>query len=73
MPVAFVLINVELGHEDAVREAFLKIEGVKEAYRIYGIYDQIVRVETKTDMGEVLTKIRHQPHVRSTLTMIVIE
>jgi DNA-binding Lrp family transcriptional regulator len=45
MPKAFVLINAEIGFEDEVLKSLKKIENVKEAYMVYGIYDIIVRVE----------------------------
>jgi DNA-binding Lrp family transcriptional regulator len=53
-----------------------KVEGVLEAHRVYGVYDTVVKVEAESTekLKEVLTwKIRRLPHVRSTLTMIVVE
>jgi DNA-binding Lrp family transcriptional regulator len=76
MTSAFVLLNVEPGSEDELIMELKKVEGVKEAYRVYGVYDTIVKVEaTSTEkLKEVLTwKIRRLPHVKSTLTMIVVE
>jgi len=76
MPLAFVLINAEIGAEDEVLKALNKIDNVKEAYMVYGTYDIIAKVEadSMTKLKEVVTwKIRRLDKVRSTLTMIVME
>ncbi len=76
MPIAFVLINAEIGSESEVLNELKKIEGVEEAYSVYGVYDIIAKV--KADSMEKLKdivawRIRKLNKVRSTLTMIVIE
>jgi DNA-binding Lrp family transcriptional regulator len=75
MPLAFVLINAELGAEkDLVRE-LQRIENVKEIYIVYGVYDIIVKVEADVveKVKDTITwKIRRLEKVRSTLTMIVV-
>jgi len=76
VPTAFVLINTETGFMDEVLRELGKIEGVKEAYTVYGVYDIIAKVEAKTMDGirDIVTwKIRKLSNVRTTLTMIVIE
>ena len=76
MPIAFVLINTETGFMDEVLKELEKIEGVKEAYTVYGVYDIIAKVEANTMDGikDIVTwKIRKLSNVRTTLTMIVIE
>ncbi|MEM3437740.1 MAG: Lrp/AsnC ligand binding domain-containing protein [Nitrososphaerales archaeon] len=76
MTTAFVLINVEPGAEEELLKELKKVEGVLEAHRVYGVYDTIVKVEAESTekLKEVLTwKIRRLPHVKSTLTMIVVE
>jgi DNA-binding Lrp family transcriptional regulator len=76
MPLAFVLINSEIGAEDEVLRELKKIENVKEAYVVYGVYDIVAKVEAETmdKLKEVVTwKIRRLDKVRSTLTMIVME
>lgn len=45
MPLAFVLLNAEIGDEVEVLKALKRLENVKEAYLIYGVYDIIARVE----------------------------
>jgi len=76
MPVAFVLINTETGFMDDVLRSLSGIEGVKEAYSVYGVYDIIAKVEAETmdSLKDIVTwKIRRLSNVRTTLTMIVIE
>ncbi len=76
MPLAFVLINAEIGSEDEVLKEMKKIPNVKEAYVVYGVYDIVGKVEADTmdKLKEIITwKIRRLEKVRSTLTMIVVE
>lgn len=73
MPVAFVLINTEMGSESEVLNALKKINDVKEAYVVYGVYDLVVKVEAKTaeELRNIITwNIRKQDKVRSTLTLM---
>ncbi len=76
MPLAFVLVNAEVGSEDAVVEELRKIANVKESYAVYGVYDVVAKVEAESmdTLKEIITwKIRRLDKVRSTLTMLVIE
>ena len=76
MPTAFVLINTEIGSEAGVLKDLKKVEGVTEAFAIYGVYDLIarVRVDTMGKLKEIITRhIRRIARVRSTLTLLVIE
>mgnify|MGYP001151856624 FL=1 len=76
MPAAFVLINAEIGSEDEVLKELRKMDNVKEAYVVYGVYDIVAKVEAETmdKLKEVVTwKVRRLSKVRSTLTMIVVE
>jgi DNA-binding Lrp family transcriptional regulator len=76
MPVAFVLINTEIGSEGEVLSELKRVEGVEEAYSVYGVYDIVakVRAETMEKLKDIITwRIRRINKVRSTLTMIVIE
>jgi len=76
MPMAFVFVNAEVGSEDEALKQLRKIENVKEAYSIYGIYDIVAKVEAETidRLREVITsKVRKLRTVRSTLTMMVVE
>jgi len=76
MPLAFVLINAEIGSEDEVVTELRKISNVKESYLVYGVYDIVAKVEADSmdKLKEIVTwKIRRLDKVRSTLTMIVVE
>ncbi|UCH01710.1 MAG: Lrp/AsnC ligand binding domain-containing protein [Candidatus Bathyarchaeota archaeon] len=75
MPTAFILINSEIGSENEVLRSIKKINNVKEAYVVYGVYDVIARVEAETmeKLKDIITwNIRRLEKIRSTLTMIVI-
>jgi len=76
MATAFVLINTELGSEADVLKHMKKVEGVDEAFALYGVYDIIARVKADTmdKLKEIVTlHIRKLDRVRSTLTLIVSE
>ena len=77
MPTAFVLINTEIGSSIVdVLEDLKKVEGVDEAFAVYGVYDIIARVraESMDKLKEIVTwRIRRVDKVRTTLTMIVVE
>ena len=74
MPAAFIVINAEIGSEEEVLDELKKLEGVKEAYIVYGIYDIIAKVEADSmeELKDTVTwKVRKMNKVRSTLTMLV--
>ena len=76
MPTAFVLINAELDSEKYIIEQLNKLECVTNVDSVYGVYDLVIKIEANT-MDEVKNiisyNVRRINHVRSTLTMIVIE
>jgi triphosphoribosyl-dephospho-CoA synthetase len=55
MPVAFVLLNVEIGKIDEVLDEVLKIDEVREAYSVAGPYAIVAKVEV--DRFEKLAKV----------------
>ncbi|MEM1517680.1 MAG: Lrp/AsnC ligand binding domain-containing protein [Halobacteria archaeon] len=74
MPIAFVLINTEIGAEEEVVKQIKKLPAVKEAYLVYGVYDIVAKVEAETmdKLKEIVSwNIRRLEKVRSTLTMLV--
>jgi len=76
LPEAIVLINTDIGSEEEVLNLLSSIDGVVEAYIVYGVYDLVVKVRASTteELKDVISsRIRKIPKVRSTLTMIVIE
>jgi len=76
MPIAFVLVNTEIGAESDVMKTIKKVEGVEEAYAVYGVYDVVAKIKADTmdKLKEIVTwHVRRLDKVRSTLTMIVVE
>jgi DNA-binding Lrp family transcriptional regulator len=76
MPLAFVLINADLGTVEELIKELKKIEEAKEVYVVYGVYDIIAKIQADTmdKVKDTITwKIRRLDKVRSTLTMIVVE
>jgi len=76
MEKAFILINTEIGSEADVLKKLKKVEGINEAFLVYGVYDIIARVKADTmdKLKEiVIWRIRRLDKVRSTLTMIVVK
>jgi len=76
MPLAFVFKSAEIGSEDEVLKRLRKMEDVKEAYVVYGVYDIVAKVEARTmdKLKEVVTsRVRRLNKIRSTLTMMVVE
>ncbi|MCS7111647.1 MAG: Lrp/AsnC ligand binding domain-containing protein [Ignisphaera sp.] len=75
MPEALVLINTDVGAEEEVLSQVRSINGVKEVYIVYGVYDLYTRIEANTveDLKNIIsTKIRRLPKVRSTITMVIV-
>jgi len=75
-PIAFVLVNTEIGSENDVLKALKKVSGVTEAYSVYGVYDIVAKIQAETmdKLKEMVTwHIWRLDKVRSTLTMIVTE
>lgn len=69
-------MNAELGSEDSLVSELRRLEGVKEVYQVYGVYDIVAQVEADTmeKVKETITwKLRKLNGVKSTLTMIVME
>ncbi len=76
VPTAFVLINTEPANEETVLKAVSEIEGVIEAYILYGVYDVLAKVQTDSMerlKEAVIWQIRRIKGVVSTLTLIVAE
>jgi DNA-binding Lrp family transcriptional regulator len=76
MPTAYVLLNTEIGSEKTVLKALKALDGVEEAYQLWGVYDIIVNVSAK-NMEELTHLITHEIDdiglINSKLTMITSE
>jgi len=73
---AFILMTTETGSESEVLHSLSKVEGVKEAYSVYGVYDVVAKIEARSisELKDIVTlKIRRLSAVRNTLAIIVIE
>ena len=76
MATAYVLINCELGAEEAVISELKPIEGVVEVHGTFGAYDILAKVESSLveALRETITwKIRKIAKIRSTLTLMGID
>ncbi len=76
MAEAFILVNTETDGENEVLRSLMSVEGVEEAYVVYGVYDIVVRIKAPNVEALkriVTTNIRKIPKVKSTLTMMVVE
>jgi len=76
VPFAYVLINCELGSENETIEKIRKVPEVVDVYRVFGVYDIIVRISSNNleTLKEIITwKIKKLDKVRSALSMIVTE
>jgi DNA-binding Lrp family transcriptional regulator len=76
MPSAYVLINTEIGAEADVLKALKKVEGVEEAFNLWGVYDIIasIKADTVDKLKYIITrKIETIGKVHSKLTMIITE
>ncbi|MFP3137549.1 MAG: Lrp/AsnC ligand binding domain-containing protein [Nitrososphaeria archaeon] len=76
MAKAYVLINAEMGKEEDVLKALKQLPYVTEAHMVYGVYDIIAKVEADSlerVKETISSRVRRLEHVRSTLSIIVIE
>ena len=76
MAIAYVLINCDLGYDEQVIEELKHISDVKEVNGVFGAHDILAKVESdqiSTLRDTITRKIRKIDHVRSTLTLMVIE
>ena len=81
MPIAFVLINSDLGKDveiiGKIKEIMQSEKDIKfELQGVYGVYDIVVKVSSDDSpklRSMVTNQIRKIENVQSTLTMMVIE
>jgi DNA-binding Lrp family transcriptional regulator len=76
VPKALVLITVDSGTDTEVVKELEKVPSVREIYEVYGAYDIIAMVEGDSDARikeTVFNNIRRLDHVKSTLTMMIVE
>jgi len=76
VPKALVLITVDSGTDPEVVKELKGVPSVKEIYEVYGAYDIIAMVEGGSNARikeTVFNNIRRLDHVKSTLTMMIVE
>ena len=75
MSLVYVLLNTEPSQMESVLEEIKEIDGVEEAYMVYGIYDICAKVKTEIpqELKGIVQKIRSQDNVSSTLTLMVVQ
>jgi len=74
MSLVYVLLNTEPSQMENVLEEVKEIDGVEEAYMVYGIYDICAKIRTEIpqQLKGVVQKIRSKENVLSTLTLMVV-
>ena len=71
-----MLISAELGRERDVVKELQSIPNVREVHVTYGVYDVIAKVEAENPQklkDTITNQIRSLEHIKSTLTMVVVE
>jgi len=72
VPVAFVLINTEIGSEEEVLQALKKLKGVEEAHIVFGGFDIVAKIQARSvdELKEIVTlRIRRLNKVTLTQTL----
>ena len=74
MTLAFVMVNTVPDQIESVLERIREIEGVEEAYMLYGVYDilAVVKDETPEELKGIILRIRTVNHVLNTLTLMAV-
>ncbi|HEY6536324.1 MAG TPA: Lrp/AsnC family transcriptional regulator [Candidatus Nitrosocosmicus sp.] len=69
---AFVLVNCSLGSEAKVMQQIRSQSFVEKVYRVYGVYDLIVKVAAndKEDLQHKVLLLRRLDDIKSTLTLL---
>jgi DNA-binding Lrp family transcriptional regulator len=76
MPIAFVLVNAEVGKLREILGEIRKIEGVAEAYSVAGPYDIVVKLDAEKfeKVAESVTKKLHGiGGIKHTITLFAFE
>ncbi|MDI6820076.1 MAG: Lrp/AsnC ligand binding domain-containing protein [Candidatus Hodarchaeaceae archaeon] len=76
MPVAFVLINAEVGKIRGILSELRKIDGVVEAYSVAGPHDIVVKLQAEKfeRVAESVTQKLHKiGGIKNTVTLFAFE
>jgi len=74
MPKAFIMVDVEPGHEADVEQGIKKLSGVKLCYQVTGEHDLIAFLDSEpySEFAVILSSIRKLPGVRDTDSHLVL-
>jgi DNA-binding Lrp family transcriptional regulator len=74
MEIAYVLIQCDLGYEDAIIKNLMGINQIKEIRGTLGVFDIFIKIqaESRSEIEDTITKIRKTPHIRETNTLSAI-
>ena len=74
MSVAYVLVHTMPNKMEEVLEKIKEIDGIKDAYMVYGLYDIIaeIKVGNAKELWATILNIRILKHIFSTITLGVI-
>jgi len=73
---AVVLLNTDSGTQDKILESLKLVDGVEEAYALYGVYDLLVKINGNSiEKLKEITKLRIKPiaGVNSSLTLMIVQ
>jgi len=76
MPIAYVLIDAEVGKIREILEELRQTEGVKEAYTVAGPHDVIAKLQSDRfeKVAEIVTKkMQKVGGIKNTLTLFAFE
>jgi len=70
-----VLLNTEIGSEREVLQEIKRIEGVQEAFNLWGVYDIIAQVKADTidKLNQIINQKLQVKKVNNKLTMVITE
>ena len=74
MTTAYILLNTEIGANKQVLKELRDIEGIEEAYNLWGVYDILanVKAENIEKLKHIITnRIEKIGQINSKLTMII--
>jgi DNA-binding Lrp family transcriptional regulator len=75
MPMAYVLLNTKIDSQNNLLEEIRQIDGVKEAFNLWGIYDIIARIQTDTieNLTNIINNKLETSNIHSKLTVMIAE
>ncbi|MEW6044780.1 MAG: Lrp/AsnC ligand binding domain-containing protein [Thermoproteota archaeon] len=74
MEIAYVLVQCDLGYEDAIIKQLMQINQIKEVRGTLGVFDIFAKIQadSREEIEDIISKIRKIPHLRETNTLTAI-